>query len=52
MLVYWYRSGIGKVQVRGQEGCKEVPKTTVRHVRQAELNTRCHPNINKVLLAP
>lgn len=38
--------------LEGQEGFKEVPKTTARHVRQTELNTRCHPNINKVLLAP
>lgn len=36
----------------GQEGCEEVPKTTAHCLCQAELSARCHPNINKVLLAP
>lgn len=36
----------------GQDGCEEVPKTTARSLSQAELSAHCHPNINKVLLAP
>ena len=47
----WGGGGVYRVS-GGQEGRGEVPKTTAHRLCQAEPSARCHPNINKVLLAP